>query len=282
MLSLTQPDPGLLSVDWLKSHGPRLAILILFAVLVSRLASMAVRRFRRGVEGSSLATTQLSLQRTTTLAGIVASTVRVTAWTVVALMLMGELGLNLAPLLAGAGVAGLALGFGAQSLVRDFLAGFFILLEDQYAVGDSVELTAVGGSVVGKVDHMTLRTTSVRAADGTLSVVPNGNIQLVANRSRGLGQVTVEVRVPLGEDVEQVRRRLSELLAELRTAPDLQPLVNSGPVPVSVEPDGDEMVLTVSAETRPSRREDVERELQARIKQRFRSVPQPVAVSGRD
>jgi hypothetical protein len=88
--------------------------------------------------------------------------------------------------------------------------------------------------------------------------------------------------VSLGEDVEQVRRRLSELLAELRTAPDLQPLVTSGPVPVSVEPDGDEMVLTVSAETRPSRREDVERELQARIKQRFRSVPQAVAVSGRD
>lgn len=274
MLIAAQNEPPLFSLDWLKVHGPRIGVLILLAVALSWLASLAVGRFRRRLEGSPDATVELNLQRVTTLAGIIASTVRVVVWTVVGLMLLGELGLNLAPLLAGAGIVGLALGFGAQSLVRDFLAGFFILLESQFAVGDSVELSAVGGNVIGRVHAITLRTTSIRSGDGTLSVIPNGNIQISSNKSRGRGEVTVEVAIPGAGSEEDVRERLEELMDELRRDDYLGRRISSGPVVAGLEPGSEgQMLVRIAAETRPSRREEVESELRRRVGQRF--VPGP-------
>jgi moderate conductance mechanosensitive channel len=273
-----QNEPALFSLDWLKVHGPRIGVLILLAVTLSWLASVAVRRFRRRLEGSPDATVELNLQRVTTLAGIIASTVRVVVWTVVGLMLLGELGLNLAPLLAGAGIVGLALGFGAQSLVRDFLAGFFILLESQFAVGDSVELSALGGNVTGRVHAITLRTTSIRAPDGTLSVVPNGNIQISSNKSRGRGEVTVEETIPAAGSVEEIRGQLEELVVELGRDDYLSLRISSEPRVAGLEPGSEgQMLVRIAAETRPSRREEVEKELRRRIRQRFRTGPPPDA-----
>jgi moderate conductance mechanosensitive channel len=265
-----QNEPALFSLDWLKVHGPRIGVLILLAVALSWLASLAMGRFRRRLESSPEATVELNLQRVTTLAGIIASTVRVVVWTVVGLMLLGELGLNLAPLLAGAGIVGLALGFGAQSLVRDFLAGFFILLESQFAVGDSVELSAVGGNVIGRVHAITLRTTSIRSGDGTLSVIPNGNIQISSNKSRGRGEVTVEVAIPAAGSDEEIREQLEGLMVELRGDDYLSRRISSGPELADME-SGDEgqVLVRITAETRPSRRDEVENELRRRIRQRF-------------
>src|SRR5919109_203804 len=144
MLFQNAREPALYTVDWLKEHGPRIGVLLALAALVSWLGRAIVRRFRRRLEGGSGSiglTTAVSLHRTTTL--------------------------------AGAGVVGIALGFGAQSLVKDFLAGFFILFENQFGVGESVEISATGGTVTGRVEALTLRSTAVREDDGTVSVVPN-------------------------------------------------------------------------------------------------------------
>ncbi len=113
-----------------------------------------------------------------------ATALKAAVWTVAVLLVLGQVGLDVGPLIAGAGILGVALGFGAQSLVRDFLNGFFVLFENQYAVGDQVELATAGGPVLGRIEQMSLRSTGVRADDGTLHTVPTGNIQLVANRSR--------------------------------------------------------------------------------------------------
>src|SRR5207247_5300419 len=133
------------------------------------------------------ATGAINLRRTTTIVEILTSALRVVIWSIVVLLVLGQIGLDIGPLLAGAGIVGVAVGFGAQSLVRDFLAGFFILLENQFTVGDMVELTTDVSAVkvTGRVEGLTLRATSVRGDDGTLQVVPNGNLHVVANRSRG-------------------------------------------------------------------------------------------------
>jgi small conductance mechanosensitive channel len=274
-------------LDWLKGDGARLLGIVLFALLLDRLAVLAVRRMRKRLEGAPSVTQQYSLQRATTLTQTLSSVLRAVIWTMALLLALGQLGINLGPLIAGAGVAGVALGFGAQSLVRDFLSGFFILLEDQFGVGQFIELRTAGGNLSGNVESMSLRVTAVRDFDGTLHVVPNGNILGVGNKSRGWARAIVDVQVDQDEDVERVRRVLDELLDEIAGDPKLERAFFSRPSLLGVETFGDyRVVFRVTAQTWPHRRWDVEREMRRRIKQRFDErgirMPSPVpAIPGR-
>ena len=118
-------------LEWLRTSGVRIALVVALAVAVSRIGTIAVRRLRRRVEGEPGATAELTLQRTTTLVQTLATAIRAGIWTLAVLLILGQVGLNLGPLIAGAGVLGVALGFGAQAMVRDFLAGFFVVFESQ-------------------------------------------------------------------------------------------------------------------------------------------------------
>src|SRR5437763_15965727 len=126
--------------DWLKTNGVRIAVIVVVALALSRMGTMAIRRMRSRLDDVSNATGAINLRRTTTIVGIMNSTLRVVVWTIAILLVLGQVGVDLGPLIAGAGIVGVALGFGAQSLVRDFLSGFFILLENQFTVVDAVEL----------------------------------------------------------------------------------------------------------------------------------------------
>lgn len=265
------------ALDWLRTSGVRITAILVVALVVSWIGALAVRRMRRRLEGSPSVTQAVNLQRATTVTHTLSNAVLIVIWVIAILMILDQMGINLAPLLAGAGVLGVALGFGAQSLVRDFLAGFFFLLEDQFGVGDWVDITAGGGTLAGRIESLTLRRTSVRATDGTLYTIGNGSVMFVANKSRGRGKVTVEVTVPAAAGVEAVERRLDRLLEELRQDPGLQRLLSSGPSSVRVEQAAaqDEVVVTVSAETRPSRREEVEEELQRTIRRRMTGGERP-------
>ncbi len=155
--------------------------ILALAMVASRLTTRAARRWTATLAEKS---TFAAAARAQTLGGVTASLVRITVWTFAGLFVLGELGLNLGPLIAGASIVGVALGFGAQTLVKDFLAGFFILAEDQYGVGDDV---AVGGetpNITGVVEEVSLRITRLRDGDGTVWFVPNGDIRKVGNRSR--------------------------------------------------------------------------------------------------
>ena len=256
------------SFEWLGSHGVRIGVILVVAVGVSVAARLAVRRMHHRLAGTVDATLATSLRRVATLTQTLSSAIRVVVWTFALLLALGELGFQLGPLLAGAGIAGVALGFGAQSLVRDFLSGFFILLEDQYGVGDLVELSAPGWKVEGRVESLTLRSSTIRAFDGTLHAVANGVIQVVGNRSRGYARAIVDVQLAYHQDVEEARSVLEDLFRGL--GDELGSSLQEEPRVLGLETvEGSAVVLRVVADTRPSRRDEVERELRRRIKQRF-------------
>jgi len=258
------------SREWLLSHGFRIVIVLAAGVLLLLLARLAVRRMHRRLEAADSATQELNLQRVATLTQAITYLIRVAVWTLTILVLLGEFDVNLGPLIAGAGIVGVALGFGAQSLVRDFLSGFFILLEDQFGVGDVIEVSVGGQEVTGKVEKVSLRTTDVRAFDGTRHTIPNGNILMVGNRSRGWARVIVDVSVAYTEDIDRVRGVLEELFRELREEQDLQGSFFSGPEVLGVEGVGErDVVLRVTAEVRPTRKGSLERLLRQRIKERL-------------
>jgi small-conductance mechanosensitive channel len=265
------------TVQWLKDHGPQIAIILVLAVVVSWLGNLAVRRVRRRLESGPTGTQtgeMMALQRSVTLTSVMVTAVRIVVWTLAVLLILGELGINLGPLLAGAGIVGVALGFGAQSLVRDFLAGFFILFENQYLVGEQVEISAVGGTVRGRVEVLTFRTTWIRDQDGRIAAIPNGNVQVMSNLSRGTGRITIDVTVPVTKDTERLQHELEEFCGELSRDPGLGRLVSWGPASLGANPDGQgSVVLSVEVETRPSRREEVEREVRKRIGLRFPPPP---------
>lgn len=264
------PGMDIFNLEWLRAHGPTIGIVLVVVIAVSWLARAAVRRMRRRLEATEGATAEINLRRAATLTQTLSNAIRIVIWTMAVFLVLGVLGLNLAPLLAGAGIAGVALGFGAQSLVRDFLSGFFIISENQFGVGDVIDVATPAGKTSGKVESITLRITSVRSFDGTHHVIPNGNILVIGNRSRGWARAIVDVQVAYGANVEEVRRTLEELFGELREDEELKGAFMDGPRVLGVEALADYwMAIRVVAETRPSRRLSTERELRMRIKQRF-------------
>jgi moderate conductance mechanosensitive channel len=265
--------------DWFAEPWVRIVIILGAAVLVTLASRVVVSRFRRKLEGSASVTQELNLRRATTLTGALSTALIVVIWALAILMALGELDQNIAPLLASAGVAGVALGFGAQSLVRDTLSGFFILLENQFGVGDNLEVSTPAGKVIGRVESLTLRVTSLRAFDGALHYVPNGNILVASNRSKGWARAIVDVRAAYGEDVEHLRSVLEELFTELEGDRTLSEWIHEAPNVLGVERMGqDALVLRVVADTRPSKVRDVERLLRERISGRLleRGIKVPV------
>ena len=265
--------------DWFFAHGLKILIIIVVAVAVTLAARVAVNRFRKRLEGSASITQELNLQRATTLTGALSTALIVVIWAVAILMALGELGQNITPLLASAGVAGVALGFGAQSLVKDTLSGFFILLENQFGVGDNLEVQTPSNKVAGRVETLTLRVTSIRAFDGALHFVPNGNIIVASNRSKGWARAIIDVRTAYDEDVEHLRAVLEELFEELKGDRTLSEWIHEAPSVLGVERMGhDALVMRVVADTRPSKVMDVERLLRERITRRLleRGIRVPV------
>jgi len=267
------------AVDWFAKPWVRIAIILVAALLVTLASRLIVNRFRKRLEGTASITQELNLQRATTLTGALSTALIVVIWALAILMALGELGQNIAPLLASAGVAGVALGFGAQSLVKDTLSGFFILLENQFGVGDNLEIQTPSNKVMGRVESLTLRVTSLRAFDGALQIVPNGNIVVASNRSKGWARAIIDVRVAYGEDVEHLRSVLEELFSELEGDRNLSEWIHEAPSVLGVERMGnDALVMRVIADTRPSKVMDVERLLRERITRRLveRGIQVPV------
>jgi small conductance mechanosensitive channel len=181
-------------------------------------------------------------------------------------MVLSEVGMDVAPILASAGVLGLAIGFGAQNLVKDFLSGVMMMVEDQYGVGDAVDL----GEAVGTVEHVGLRVTRVRDVDGTVWYVRNGEILRVGNQSQNWARTVLDINVGYREDLVRVRRVLEEVAHGLWEDEDYSGVVIEEPEVWGVEnlsPDG--VVMRVTLKTAPMEQWQVAREMRARIKARF-------------
>jgi moderate conductance mechanosensitive channel len=268
-----------LDESWLQEWGLPVIVTLVIAVLVTVVVKIAVGRFRRRLEGAPNLTQEVNLVRITTLTGALSTTALAIVWTITVLIVLDSLGVPLGPIFASAGVVGIALGFGAQSIVKDTLSGFFILLENQFGVANTVELQTTATLVHGRVEWFTLRATAVRAYDGTLHIVPNGNIVVVSNKSRGWARAIVDTKIAYGHDPDEVRGILDELFADMRTDEQMKDWVMEGPSVLGVETTSDTgVVIRAVADTRPSKKVDVERAMRARITKRLgeRGIRAPV------
>ncbi len=232
-------------------------------------------RDRRDRDGHAAAAR--SAQRARTVGSVLRSTASVVVLTIGAVMVLAEFGVNLGPILASAGIVGVAVGFGAQNLVRDFLSGMFMLLEDQYGVGDIVDLGEAGGVV----EAVGLRITTLRDVNGTVWYVRNGEILRVGNKSQGYAVAVVDIPVGHSADIAEASALIGRIAAERVTAEDLAVQV-LGPVEVlGVERVGPEGVtLRVTVKVGPGQQFAVQRALNAAITDAFdeAGVPRPTVV----
>ena len=254
--------------------GKPLAILgvILLAVvaawLLHRLVDRIARRAERGVlpERVENAVQARRKQRAATMAGVLKSIITFIVVAIGGTMVLSELGINIAPIIASAGILGIALGFGAQSLVKDFLAGIFIFIEDQHGVGDVVDV----GDANGTVEAVTLRMTRLRDVNGTVWYVPNGEILRVGNKSQNWSRAVVDVSVGYREDLARVQRVLREVAHDLWEDDDFNHVIIEEPEVTGVETlTPDAITIRVMVKTAPLEQWAVARALRQRIKARF-------------
>ncbi|MGH8998777.1 MAG: mechanosensitive ion channel family protein, partial [Acidimicrobiia bacterium] len=205
-------------------------------------------------------------QRAEAIGTLMRSIVSVVIWVVAGLMALGELGLNLGPLLAGAGVVGIALGFGAQSLVKDFLSGIFMLVEDQFGVGDVID----AGEATGTVESVSLRTTRLRSVEGVVWHIPNGEIRRIGNQSQEWSRALIDVPVAYQADLAAAAELIRKVSGELAAEPGWAERILKPPEVWGVERfDADSVAIRTVITTTPNEQWNVSRELRQRLKAAF-------------
>jgi len=249
--------------QWFGEHGIRILIIILGAWILITALRLAVSRFEKRFGDSAVSE---KAKRIKTLSGIISTAVKVTVYTAAAIMIIAECGIAIGPLLAGAGIVGLAIGFGAQSLVKDIISGFFMILEDQIRVGDVVTIAGVAGIV----EAVNLRTTRLRDLEGRVHIVPNGLVEVATNFTREWSRALVDIGVAYKEDVDRVIDVLKDVGEELRADPDFKDLILEPMTVLGLDSFGDSSVnIRVFFKTLPIRQWDVAREFRKRVKRAF-------------
>jgi moderate conductance mechanosensitive channel len=280
---LTQGSIPALLRDWredtmvfLRHDAPKIVFVLLVAYLLTR-AARAVARKTADLHVRKLPS-GVRVQQVRTVASVVTSITVFVIFFVAALEVLSLLGLNLGPMLASAGIAGLAIGFGAQTLVHDFINGFFILLENQYDIGDTVRIAGVKG----EVEDMNLRHTVLRDDDGTVHFVPNSAIQIVSNTTRDWSQLALRVTVAYSEPSEKVVKLLREVGEAVRHDPAFaEDIVGAIDVPGIERVGNGEAEYLMLVKTRPNKHFGVSRELRRRIKECFEKNNVQAAGPGR-
>jgi len=268
--------------SWIVGTPLKIIVILLGAFIVVRVTRRIIRKATaRGVgynvpqppswwrkrtelvpEGGAVPEEARRSQRAHAIASLLESVVVTVVWVIAILMIIDLLGINLAPLLAGVSIAGIAIGFGAQSFVADVISGLFMLIEDQYGVGDVVDF----GDAQGVVESVTLRTTIVRGQDGTRWYVPNGKIQRVGNRTQGWARAVVDVSVGYGNELDQVKTVILDAARTALADDTLKPKVRSEPEVLGVERLGPEGVtVRLQVQVQAGSQWEVQRVLRERV-----------------
>lgn len=280
------------AADAVASHGAKIILIIVVALITRFLLHRAIRRLTR-ISGSKVpvvlqplkqkAATALAeagllsarrAQRAETIGSVLRSITSFVVFVIAAVLVLGELGINLAPIIAGAGIAGVAIGFGAQNLVKDFLAGMFMILEDQYGVGDSID----AGQASGVVEEVGLRTTRLRGGDGTVWYVRNGEVLRIGNQSQGYSQLTLDLPVSYAADTDRAGEIILDTARAMREQDEWRPDFLTEPELLGVGRfDPDSVVLQLLVRTPAGREGPVGRELRGRLKRRLAQerIPSP-------
>ena len=264
------------AVDWIITRPVAAIVVAIIAALLNRwlrrAATAVITRITQppGIAGSALqsigvvsAPDARDATRTRTLCAVTRATISTIVWTIASLIILGIFQVDIGPLLAGAGIAGIAIGLGAQSLVRDCIAGFFMLLEDQCGVGDDIDISVVSG----RVEALTMRSTTIRSADGTLWTVPNGTILRVGNQSRTWAQSNVDIFLGHDRDLARSTDVAQRAVAEVAAEPDIAAVLLREPQVLGVENiDSNGTVLRLAVRTRPGEQGHVARRMRLAVK----------------
>ncbi|HVX28973.1 MAG TPA: mechanosensitive ion channel family protein [Nitrolancea sp.] len=248
--------------------GPIISVLVIvaLALVILRVMRTLIRRMiRHLVERNEKPNRELTL-KINTLSSVVESGGRALVIVLAAMMILSNIGINIAPLLASAGVVGIAIGLGAQSLIKDVIGGFLILFEDQYGVGDVISVNGFSGSV----EHLSLRRTGLRGADGSFTVIANGDVRAVQNLTKDWSRAIIDVDISHDDDIDQAVAALTDMLDGIQDDPELGDAILAPADILGVQAMGPyQVTLRVMIKTRPMEQWRVQRVLLRRIKQGF-------------
>jgi len=251
---------------WIATSGLRTLLIVVGALVVVRIASFITKRIERTFDDDDPLTMNEREKQAATLGKVMRYVVKLTVWGMAFLMILREVGIDIGPILAGVGVAGLAIGFGAQTLVKDILAGTFVLIENQYHVGDVVRAAGVSGLV----EKITLRATTLRDFDGDVHVIPNGAIDVVTNMTNLYSRYVLDIGVAYKEDVDEVMAVLKEVGDEMAAEPEYSTVITAPLEVLGVQDFGDSaVVIRVRFTTATMQQWSVARAYRRRVKMAF-------------
>jgi small conductance mechanosensitive channel len=261
-----RPGVGLASEDlgmWASRTGLRIAALLLIAFVIVRLLTAVIARAEHDLDVGTGLDALERRKRAQTVASLARRTLSALIWTCAVLIVLRELDVDITPVLAGAGILGLAVGFGAQTLVRDVITGFFLIVEDQVRVGDVAVVNGTGGLV----EQINLRTIVLRDMEGVVHVIPNGEIKTLANRSKDFAYYVIDLGIEYDADIDAVVAAVQEAGREVMADPKFAPSILEPVEILGVDAFTDSSVtLKVRIKTVPLKQWDVGRELRRRIK----------------
>ena len=255
-------------VDWLMTHGIRILVIVLIATalyfIVRHFVPILIKRFvSQRMKGELEDEIK---QRADTLSSVLVTTGAIIIAIIAIFTVLPEFGVNITAALAGLGIAGIAVAFGVQSLIRDIVAGIFILLEDQYGVGDVVRIAGIAGLVI----EIGLRRTVLRDLDGIVHSVPNGEIKTASNFTKGFSRVNLNISVAYGEDLDRVIGVINRVCQEMAADPKWKADFTSTPQVLRVDNLGNSGIdIKILGDTKPIRQWDIMGELRLRIKNTF-------------
>jgi small-conductance mechanosensitive channel len=252
---------------WLVNHGIAICAIVLSCYVAYRIIKTVVPRVvERSVKVRYTGDESELVKRSQTLSRIIISSFGGVIFTIAILMVLDETGRDITPLLAGAGIAGVAIGFGAQSLVKDVLNGLFIILEDQYRKGDVITIAGLSGMV----EDVSLRRTVLRDRNGTVHTIPNGQVITASNMTKEWSRVNMDIPIAYYENLERVMSIIDKVGNELAEDPDFKTLIISPPKALRVDDFNDKgIIIKILGDTKPLKQWDVAGELRKRIKIAF-------------
>lgn len=252
--------------DWLFRSGLRIALIAVVTYVITRFITTTVKRFEYTISQGTRLDVLERAKRARTLGGLIQNGLVVLVVAIAGLMVLQELNVNIMPVLTGAGIAGLAIGFGAQTLVKDVISGFFLILENQVRVGDVAVINGTGGLV----EAISLRTIVLRDLEGVVHVFPNGSVTTLANRTLDFSYCVLDVGVAYKEDTDRVSDVLREIGESLMSDPQLRPSLLEPLEILGVDAFQDsQVVIKIRIKTVPIKQWEVGRELRRRIKKAF-------------
>ena len=242
----------------------KIALIIIFSIIFVRVIVFFTNKIRKLIVKSSLVNDERVALRAKTITGIINSLIIAFISTISVILILGELGINVAPIIAGAGVLGLAISFGAQNIVKDVITGFFILLEDQYGVGDIIKID----SHAGTVESMNLRTTILRDIEGNVHIIPNGEIKQVIVMTKHWSRALIDIQVFYKQDLQKIFSIINEEANKLFT--DRSDIIIESPEILGIDSiDSNGVTIRIIMKTKPAEQWTVSREFRKRVIERF-------------